>query len=129
MIASVTEQWQELAAIGKRRAELAGREAGTGAPLNAQEGPGEPVQPGHPDPADAHRGYIESGHAAASPQHDPPNQSPLPPHGRGILTPLEMSAEALVVGHAGPLPDAMATHQARAAAMHPPMPAPHGEAR
>lgn len=53
-----------------------------------REGPGRPVQPGHPRPGQYERGYIDQGHAADSPQHDEPNATPLPAAQPGRVSPL-----------------------------------------
>jgi hypothetical protein len=44
----------------------------------AQGGPSAGVMPGHPQPASFDRGYIESGHAAESPQAEPARTNPMP---------------------------------------------------
>ena len=36
------------------------------------------MQPGHLEPESVDRNYIETGHAAESPQAEPPRQNPLP---------------------------------------------------
>lgn len=115
MIGSVTGQWAELQAIEKRRAQMIGHVIG------AEAGPGDGLEPGHPDPGDADRPLLEDGHAAASPQHDPPRTSPIHHAPRGYLAPIEMPSAALVAGE-GPLVTAMAAHHARAAAVRPPIP-------
>ena len=119
MIGSVTEWQQQMAAIGKARGGYQER--------GATEGPGtcaEPVTP--PEPDAFSRPYDEAGHAAPSPQHEPPRQSPMPPGGRGILTPIEMPWDPAVAGNPGPLTQAMAAHQARISQS---APIPSGEAR
>jgi hypothetical protein len=78
-------------------------------------------------PEDFQRPYVEAGHAARSPLAAPPRVSPLPPEGRGILTPLPQSAVVQVVG-TGPVVEAMSMHQSRAAATMPRMPVPGGSA-
>jgi hypothetical protein len=94
----------------------------------AYDGPGTFTEPGTPPGAESFaRPYLDTGHAAPSPQHQPPNVAPLPPQGRGILEPLPQSAAAVVVG-TGPGADAMAAHQARAEATVPRMPIPRGSA-
>lgn len=96
--------------------------------LEADPGPGSFREPGAIEPQQFSRPYLDTGHSAASPQHGPPNLSPMPPEGRGILTPLELSAEPVVVGSAGPITASMAQHRARAAASMPSMPIPRGAA-
>ena len=47
-----------------------------------EHGPGEPVTPGRLEPDAVDRGYIDSGHAAESPQAGPARANPMPsmPH-------------------------------------------------
>jgi hypothetical protein len=90
--------------------------------LEADPGPGtfrEPVTP--PEPGAYDRPYLDAGHAAPSPQHQPPNAAPLPPQGRGILRPVELPGAPAVAGHAGPGMTSLAKHMAQAA-MRPPIP-------
>ena len=88
--------------------------------LEAERGPGRSMQPGQIKPEDFQRGPLGSGHAAVSPQHGAPNTSPLPPVGRGILTPVELPSVPGLAGHNGPIVQAMAAHQARAVPSRPP---------
>ena len=129
MIGSVTQQWQELADLAARRQAIAAGEIlkadGGYASRGISEGPGEPVQPGHLEPEDLRRGYLEQGHAAESPQGEPARTPVLPPHGRGILTPVELPSTPAVAGHFGPMVHGLAQHQAQVT-MRPPIPA--GEA-
>jgi hypothetical protein len=98
--------------------------------IGATDGPGRFTEPedGMPEPDHFDRRYLSEGHAAASPQQGPPNVSPLPPEGRGILTPLPQSPVPAVAGHAGPITDTIKMHAARAAAEMPRMPIPRGSA-
>ena len=74
-----------------------------------------------PDAGEFARPYLDAGHSAPSPQHQPPNPDPLPPQGRGILEPLRISADPVVAGSPGPMMATMAAHQARAAQSMPPV--------
>jgi hypothetical protein len=90
----------------------------------AEPGPGpgtftEPVT--SPGPEAYERPYLHDGRSAPSPQHGPPNVSPLPPEGRGILRPIELPGAPAVAGHAGPAMTALAAHQAQAQ-LRPPIP-------
>ena len=58
----------------------------------AVQGPAQPVQPGHPEPADFGRPYVESGHAAESPQAQPPRQNPMPAMTHQVLPAEPMAA-------------------------------------
>ena len=89
MIGSVTQIQQEaLAAEKARRAQagLIGRvvpegdggESAAAAARGFEDGPGEPVMPGHPEPEDFRRGYIDAGHGAESPMAEPPRHNPMP---------------------------------------------------
>jgi hypothetical protein len=44
----------------------------------ATVGPSDGLMPGHPEPGQFDRGYVETGHAAASPQYQGPLVNPLP---------------------------------------------------
>ena len=101
MIGSVTQVQQEaLAAEKARRAQagLIGRvlpegDGGASAAASArgfEDGPGEPVMPGHPEPEDFRRGYIDAGHGAESPMAEPPRHNPMPDLPRGIVTPVAL---------------------------------------
>jgi hypothetical protein len=95
--------------------------------IGCTDGPGVFGEPHDMPPAGAYdRPYLGGGHSAASPMHQGPNANPLPPEGRGILTPLPQSAEAVVAGPGinGPVMQGMAAHQARAASTMPRMPVP-----
>jgi len=83
--------------------------------LEAEPGPGHGMAPQDmPDASRYSRPYLDAGHSAPSPMHQPPNAAPMPPEGRGILTPLEMAAAPVVAGNPGPMTASMAAHQAKA---------------
>jgi hypothetical protein len=84
-------------------------------------GPGTFTKPGAVTPEQADRPYISDGHASRSPVGGPPDVSPLPPQGRGILTPLAMPGLPAVSG-TGPIAETMARHKARAISTRPPIP-------
>ena len=69
------------------------------------------MQPGKIEPEDFRRGPLDSGHAAVSPMHGPPNVNPLPPEDRGTLRPLVMPGQPAVSG-SGPVVQGLAAHQA-----------------
>jgi hypothetical protein len=97
------------------------------ADIGCEPGPGVFGEPHDMAPAGSYdRPYLHDGTAAPSPMHQAPNPNPLPPEGRGILTPLPQSAEAVVAGPGlnGPIMQGMAAHQARAGATMPRMPIP-----
>jgi hypothetical protein len=142
MIGSVTEAQ---AAIRKAVAQDAARESvahggtphatevGSGDPgpetaRGSRPGPGDFRQPGRVEAEDFRRPYIGEGHAAASPLAGPPNQSPMPPVGRGILTPVALPGMPTLAGSDGPIVASMAAHQARSAATAPRIPVPEGAA-
>lgn len=109
-------------AAAEAELDAAERESAASKATGAEPGPGtfrEPARP--PEPQDYRRGYLDEGHAAPSPQAAPPNAAPLPPHGRGILTPAELPSAPLVAGHAGPMTTTLAAHQAKAQ-LRPPVP-------
>lgn len=55
------------------------------------EGPGRPVTPSAPQPAEAFRqGYLAAGHSAPSPQHEPPRTNPLPELPPGVVQPVQL---------------------------------------
>jgi|HubBroStandDraft_6_1064221.scaffolds.fasta_scaffold00231_25 hypothetical protein len=83
--------------------------------LEAAEGPGRGLAPHDmPDAGAYDRPYLDAGHSAPSPQHQPPRTAPMPPEGRGILTPIELAGAPVVVGSAGPMMTTLAAHQAKA---------------
>ncbi len=82
------------------------------ASLEAEPGPGRVMQPGHVEPEQFDRPYLEADH---------PARSPL------ALEPLPQSAVAQVVG-SGPAAAGMAAHQARVSATSPVIPVPRGSA-
>jgi hypothetical protein len=84
-----------------------------------------PLQPGMPAAGEFDRPYL-AGRAAPGPQHQGPNVAPAPPGQPGVLQPLPMSAVPAVVG-TGPVVQAMAQHQARAAQSMPPPPPARGQ--
>jgi hypothetical protein len=95
--------------------------------IGCTDGPGVFGEPYDMPPAGSwDRPYLGAGHSAPSPMHQGPNANPLPPEGRGILSPLPQSAEAVVAGPGinGPVMQGMAAHQARAASTMPRMPVP-----
>jgi hypothetical protein len=99
--------------------------------IGCTDGPGMFGEPHDMPPAGSYdRPFLDAGHSAPSPQHGPPNTSPMPPQGRGILTPLEQSPVPVVAGPGlnGPIAATMAAHQARASATMPRMPIPGGAA-
>jgi hypothetical protein len=101
------------------------------ADIGCTDGPGMFGEPHDMAPAGSYdRPYLGDGHSAASPMHQAPNPNPLPPEGRGILSPLPQSAEAVVAGPGvnGPIMQGLADHQARAASTMPRMPMPRGSA-
>ena len=53
-------------------------------------GPSEGVEPGHPEPDDFRRGYIDAGHGATAPMAEPPRCNPMPDLPRGIVTPVAL---------------------------------------
>jgi hypothetical protein len=55
-------------------------------------GPGEGTMPGHPQPAQFDRGYLEAGHAAESPQAEPARQNPMPMMHHRVLPDQPMAA-------------------------------------
>jgi hypothetical protein len=99
--------------------------------IGCTDGPGVFGEPRDTPPAGSYnRPYLGGGHSAPSPQHQGPNANPLPPEGRGILSPLPQSAEAVVAGPGinGPIVATMKQHQARAMAANPMIPVPGGAA-
>ena len=79
----------------------------------AYEGPGRTVRPGHIEPTDLDRAYIEAGHAMPSPEHGLPRQ-PVIPLLPGTLQPISLSPAAGVGGYPGPIAETAAAHQALA---------------
>lgn len=79
----------------------------------AHEGPGRTVRPGHIEPHDLDRGYIEDGHALPSPEHGAPRQ-PVIPLLPGTLKPISLSPAVGVGGYPGPIAETAAAHQALA---------------
>jgi hypothetical protein len=111
----------EQAATSAHAAARAGESRKNFADRGATPGPDEPLEPGKPEPQDYRRPYVEAGHAARSPMAEPPRTSPLPPMGRGILTPIELSGVPVVAGHEGAFTSAARVHQARVN-VRPPIP-------
>jgi hypothetical protein len=57
------------------------------------EGPGRPVMPSQRQPADSFsRPYLDAGHAAPSPQQEPPRTSPMPNLAPGVVTAVTLPA-------------------------------------
>ena len=57
------------------------------------EGPGQPVMPSAPGPADAFsRPYLDAGHGAPSPQSEGPRTNPMPNLAPGVVTPVTLPA-------------------------------------
>lgn len=54
----------------------------------AVEGPGHNDEPGHAEAGDFRRGYIDAGHAADSPQAEPPRRNPMHHGAPGVLQPI-----------------------------------------
>ena len=79
----------------------------------AHEGAGRTVRPGHIEPGDLDRGYIEAGHAMPSPEHGLPRQ-PVIPLLPGTLQPISLSPQVRVGGYPGPIAETAAAHQALA---------------
>ena len=105
VIGSVTEYQEQLRRSA--RAEKSYSQRGI------TPGPEQPLPHGQLDPSGVDRGYNEAGHAVESPMAEPPRTPPLPPHGRGILTPVELPGVPLAHGLAGPVFDGLAQHHAR----------------
>jgi hypothetical protein len=94
--------------------------------LEAEPGPGTSAEPGTIAPEDFRRPYVQEGHAARSPVAEAPRVPPeqMPPEGRGILTPIALSAVPSVASAGGPAAQGIAQHMARsgATAGRPPIP-------
>jgi hypothetical protein len=71
------------------------------------------VRPGHIEPRDLDRAYLEAGHAMPSPEHGLPRQ-PVIPLVPGTLQPISLSPAVGVGGYPGPIAETAAAHQALA---------------
>jgi hypothetical protein len=91
-----TQQGAIAAELRKRRqAESIGQDLSAGQREAAgargfEHGPAEGVMPGHPEPENLRRGYLDGGHGASSPQSEPPRRNPLPSLPPGIVTPVTL---------------------------------------
>ncbi len=90
MIGSVFEGRDQLAALERRRQEIAARKAFRDRGIT--EGPGGFTEPGRPAAAEAYdRPYIDGeGQAAESPAAEPPRQSPFMHAPQGYVQPIEL---------------------------------------
>ena len=79
----------------------------------AFEGPARTVRPGHLEPGDVDRPYLDDGHALPSPEHGLPRQ-PVIPLLPGTLQPISLSPQVRVGGYPGPIAETAAAHQAAA---------------